>query len=73
MATDPGSLEEGHKMVVGGPSKVPNSAVAFSQLFAESAETRQRENGNKLGYTAEATNLEKSPSSYSTRHEHYMS
>ncbi|CCD55946.1 hypothetical protein BofuT4_uP150780.1 [Botrytis cinerea T4] len=60
-------------MVASGPPKALNSAVAFSQLFAESAETRQRENGNKLRYTAEATNLENSPSCYGTRHEHSMS
>ncbi|KAF7879635.1 uncharacterized protein EAF02_007805 [Botrytis sinoallii] len=65
-------LEESHKRVASGPPKEPNPAVAFSRLVAEIAETRQRENGNKSGRTAEATTLEKSLSSHGTRHEHSM-
>ncbi|TGO63244.1 hypothetical protein BCON_0014g00330 [Botryotinia convoluta] len=42
-------LGESHKRVASGLPKEPNPAVAFSRLVAESAETRQRENGNKSG------------------------
>ncbi|TGO34310.1 hypothetical protein BHYA_0203g00150 [Botrytis hyacinthi] len=51
-------LKESHKNVASGPPKEPNSAVAFSRLVTQSAETRQRENGNNSGCTAEATNPE---------------
>ncbi|KAF5871182.1 uncharacterized protein Bfra_007696ia [Botrytis fragariae] len=63
-------LEESHKRVVSGSPKEPSPAVAFSRLVAEGAETRQRENGNKSGCIAEATNLEKSVSSHGTKHDH---
>ncbi|TGO57716.1 hypothetical protein BOTNAR_0195g00010 [Botryotinia narcissicola] len=49
--------KKSHKEIASG-RKAPNSAVAFSRLVAQSAESRQRENGNKSGCTAEATNLE---------------
>ncbi|THV47871.1 hypothetical protein BGAL_0283g00080 [Botrytis galanthina] len=64
--------KKSHKNIASGPPKELNSAVAFSRLVAQSAETRQRENGNEAGCTAEATNLEISLQSHGPMHEYSL-